>query len=77
MSTYLIAYEEELTRIIESGGSQDSVDKAIDEYNRFQPSAFAVWLKEAPLKCIHCGADAEKEGVEPVEEIACKEHRLK
>lgn len=77
MSTYLTAYEEELTRIIESGGTQDVVDKAVDEYNRFQKSAFEVWLKGASLKCIHCGADAEQEGVEPVEEIACKEHRHK
>ena len=74
MSTYLIAYEEALTRIIETGGSQETVDKAIADYNTFKKTAFMEWLATADLKCVHCGADARKDEVEPLEEITCKDH---
>ncbi len=77
MSTYLIAYEEALTLIIEKGGSQETVDKAIAEYNAFKLSAFKEWLGKADLKCVHCGAAADKDDAEPLEEIACKDHRRK
>lgn len=77
MSTYLIAYEEALTQVIETGGSQEIVDKAIDDYNTFKSASFKEWLDKADLKCVHCGADAVKDTVEPLEEIVCKDHRSK
>lgn len=77
MPTYLIAYEEALTQIIEKGGAQEIIDKAVDEYNTFRTAAFHAWLAQADLKCVHCGKDAVKADVAPLEEITCPDHRQK
>lgn len=75
MPTYLIAYEDELTRRIEKGGLQEDVDRAIKSYNHFHRSEFDSWLTDATLACGHCGAPAAKDRVEPLDEIACDVHR--
>lgn len=75
MSTYLIAYEDALTAKIEAGGSAEEVDKVIKAYNFFHRSEFDTWLTDAKLACTHCREPADKEKVEPLDEIACAAHR--
>lgn len=76
MSTYLAAYEDFLTAQIEAGGDDDVIDKVVKAYNNFHRSEFDTWLTDARLTC-QCGKDAVKEKIEPLEEIACVDHRPK
>ncbi len=75
MSTYLIAYEEALAAKIEAGGSAEEIDKAVRAYNHFHRSEFDTWLTGATLRCTQCEKDASKTNVQPLDEIACEDHR--
>lgn len=75
MSTYLLKYEESLTAIIEKGGKQEDIDRAVKSYNHFHRSEFDTWLTDAELHCVNCEKVADKENVDPLDEITCKDHK--
>jgi len=77
MPTYLIAYEEALTKKIEAGGTQEEIDRAIKAYNSFHRSEFDTWLTDAKLECFLCGEPAVKDKIEPLDEVTCESHRRK
>lgn len=75
MPTYLSLYEDHLTRIIERGGSETTIEIAVSEYNKATPARLEAWVKEATLTCSYCEKPADPDGARPTDEVTCREHR--
>lgn len=75
MPTYLSLYEDHLTRIIERGGSESTIEIAVSEYNRATLARLEAWVKEAALTCSYCDKPADIDGTKPTDEVTCGEHR--
>lgn len=76
MPTYLSAYEDHQTAIIERGGSEAAVEAAIEEYNRPTPTKLVEWVKQATFTCAYCSKPAViNDETRPTDEITCAEHR--
>lgn len=76
MPTYLSAYEDHQTAIIERGGSEAAIEAAITEYNKVTPAKFVEWVKQAALPCAYCNKLASIDAdTKPTDEVTCPEHR--
>lgn len=75
MPTYLSAYEDHQTAIIERGGSEADIEVAVAEYNKATPAKLAAWVKSAALICSYCDKPAAIAGTRPTDETTCEEHR--
>jgi hypothetical protein len=76
MPTYLSAYEDHQTAIIERGGSEAAIEAAVTEYNRPTPAKLSEWVKQAALACAYCGKPAVvDDATRPTDEVTCAEHR--
>lgn len=54
--TYVQAYSDDLERAMEKGGDLSLIERAIAEYNTFDPSAFERWWHaHASFPCSTCG----------------------
>jgi len=76
MPTYLSAYEDHQTAIIERGGSEAAIEAAVAEYNKATPAKLVAWVKQAALTCAYCDKPAVVDGdTRPTDEVTCAEHR--
>lgn len=66
------AYLAALYDVLEKGGKQDAVDRAISEVNNPTPTGLVAWLKAYPSQpCGACGATYTPENVTLDQEMLC------
>ncbi len=76
MPTYLSAYEDHQTAIIDRGGSETAIEGAIAEYNKATPAKLLEWARGAGLACAYCDKDAViDDATRLTDEVTCAEHR--
>jgi predicted Zn-ribbon and HTH transcriptional regulator len=69
---YAEAYLAALYDVLEAGGKQDAIDKAINEVNRPTAEGLAHWLKAFPKQpCDQCGTEFEPQDVTLDQEMSC------
>ncbi len=66
------AYLAALYDVLDAGGKQDVIDKAINEVNRPTDAGLAKWLEAFPKQpCSECGAEFEPKDVKLDQEMSC------
>ncbi len=68
---YVEAYLAALYDVLEQGGKQEVVDKAISEVNNPTDTGLAKWLEAFPEQLCDCGVRFKPENVKLDEEMSC------
>lgn len=68
---YVEAYLAALYDVLEQGGKQEAVDKAIAEVNNPSDAGLAKWLEAFPEQLCDCGAKFKPENVKLDQEMMC------
>lgn len=73
--TYQELYVLHLERALEEGGSEETVNHAVSEFNQPTPAGFQKWRDALPwAACTTCGDSFKPTTAEPFQEILCPKH---